>query len=363
MWSAFRSRAAVLLIALAAVVSALSCHAGYVIDQGVDFFGLMHRRVPIEEARSSSDVPERDRQKLKVVERARAFAGNRLGIEVSEQYTSYVHVDREAVSWNITATPWNRVDPIVWSFPVVGSFPYIGFFEKRDAIAFRDELIAEGRDVHMRPVSAFSTIGWFSDPIYSTMLDQPEPLLVETVIHELLHGAVFFENAVTLSESAASEIGRRATISYLRQRYGPDASIVSWTQNYYRDLDRIRSFFRSLRERLHSLYKSDLSKRRMRTEKRQIFRRARRSFADLTEKLSTDGWKGWLSDDWNNAFVAARAVYSRHTDLIRRLWKTAFRKDLPATIRFLQSISGSSKPVERIRSRIKRQETKTSASF
>lgn len=177
---------------------------------------------PIPEVISDPKTPPLTRRLLSDIEDVRRFAW-RNGLKVSGNYEKYVELDREYPVWFVNASHPLAFRAKVFSFPIVGSFPGLAWFDKRDAEKFRDSLIAEGLDVNMRGVSAFSTGGWFDDPIVWSMLsDSPGALasLVNTVLHESLHATVLVKDQQYYNESLASFVGDTMAGHYLQARSG-----------------------------------------------------------------------------------------------------------------------------------------------
>ncbi len=341
-----------LVLIPAVFVLFLGCRTGYLLNQGTEFTSLMSERKPIRKVISSDQSPTDQRKKLQRIQEARRFAESRVGLSVENAYTSFVSIDRPAVAWNITATGPFSVRPLTWSFPFVGTFPYLGFFNRAHAVEYRDDLDLRGYDVHMRPVAAFSTLGWFDDPVFSPMLSSRTPVLINTIFHELVHQTVFLKNHMELNEAIATEIGQLATIEFLRKKHGKKAEIVRWTRRYFQDISRIQSFFLDVRSRLQKTYRGNHDRQTLREEKRRVFMNAKRSFLDLLDRMHTGGWSKLLSISWNNAFVASNAVYFRHTDLIHRLYSVAFDSNLKRTVQFLASLDASH-PLKQIKKRLK----------
>src|SRR5690606_4806050 len=136
------------------------------------------------------------RRKLELVLQARAFADSQLGLAVGESYTTYSWVDSDTLLMVLSAARKDRFVPYTWWFPIVGRVPYKGFFNFNEAYQEARELEAEGYDTHVRPSAAFSTLGWFNDPVLNTVLRYDDVSLVSTVVHEILHNSIFVPGKV-----------------------------------------------------------------------------------------------------------------------------------------------------------------------
>src|SRR5690606_3806447 len=122
-------------------------------------------------------------------------------------YSEVAWLDRRYVSWTVSASdPW-RLQPYEWSFPIVGRVPYLGFFKEEEAREKEQELIQKGLDTYLRGVSAYSTLGWFEDPLLSSMLNYEDHVLAETLIHELVHTTIWIKNSTDFNERLASYLG------------------------------------------------------------------------------------------------------------------------------------------------------------
>ncbi len=177
---------------------------------------------PIDEVIEDPETSELTRNLLSDVQHVRRFAWQN-GLHVSGNYEEFVQLDREYPVWFVNASHPLAFVPKIFSFPIVGSFPGLAWFSKEDAEEFRDVLLQHGWDVNMRGVSAFSTGGWFDDPLVWSMLsDSPGALasLVNTVIHESLHATVLIKDQQYYNESLASFVGDTMAGQYLQQRSG-----------------------------------------------------------------------------------------------------------------------------------------------
>jgi predicted aminopeptidase len=177
---------------------------------------------PIPAVIADPETPEQTRQLLSEVESVRRFAWQN-GLDVAGNYRKYVELDRDYPIWFVNASAPLAFRAKVFSFPIVGSFPGLAWFDKRDAEAFRDQLGSQGLDVNMRGVSAFSTGGWFPDPIVWSMLSRsPGAMasLINTVLHESVHATVLIKDQQFFNESLASFIADTMTGQYLQLTSG-----------------------------------------------------------------------------------------------------------------------------------------------
>lgn len=186
---------------------------------------LNRQGVSIAEVVEGQHLDRRTRELLAHVADIKAF-GERYGLRRTKNYERYIRLDRPAVVWVVSACHPLAFRPRVWKFPIVGSISYTGWFDRAEARAYGDRLAKEGWDVDVRPSQAYSTLGWFDDPVLSTMLvDGDDALgeLADVILHETLHATFYVPGQSTLNESMASFIGDELALRYLDERLGADS--------------------------------------------------------------------------------------------------------------------------------------------
>lgn len=190
----------------------------YVARAGWEEMRILRARRPIVELVKDSTVAPDVRAKLALVLEARAFAEDSLGLPAQEAFTRYTQLERDTLVLVLSGSARDALEPVTWWFPVVGRLPYKGYFKERDALAAERALDAAGFDTYLRPASAFSTLGWFNDPLLSTTLAADSVDLVNTVIHELTHNRYFAKGDAVFNESFANFVGARGAERFFRSR-------------------------------------------------------------------------------------------------------------------------------------------------
>jgi len=184
---------------------------------------LLQARRPIDDVIADPATPAALRERLAWIHEVRAFA-SRLGLAVDEQYTSYVAWPGDRVVTTVVATPPGSLEPHRFWFPIVGRVPYKGFFDPERAHADAEHLRAEGFDVCEVPVRAYSTLGWFEDPLTGPMLRTSDGALVETLVHELVHATVYLASEADFNEGVASFIGEEGSVRFFAETRGAEAA-------------------------------------------------------------------------------------------------------------------------------------------
>ncbi len=227
---------------------------GYGISQAKGQLRIIWNARPIEEVMSDPAVADSLKQKIALVQRVRKFAIDSLGVNDSDSYRTLYDQQGKPVLWVVTAcAPFSLVDK-KWSFPIIGTFSYKGFFEYDRAVALRDELTGQGYDTGVRTVSAWSTLGFFSDPILSELLFRTEGQVANTIVHELTHATIFVKNDLKFNENLASFVGDKGAEAFLEHAYGRTSAPYRAYDNYRADRQKYSEHMLRGTQQLDSLY-------------------------------------------------------------------------------------------------------------
>jgi predicted aminopeptidase len=233
---------------------------------------LNRRGVSIDEVVKGGHLDKRTRRLLSHVAPIKAF-GESYGLKPTANYERYVWINRPAVVWVVSACHPLAFRPRAWKFPVVGSITYTGWFDRKEARAYGDELAKGGWDVDVRPSMAYSTLGWFDDPILSTMISEGEEALgdlADVVLHESLHATFYVPNQSTLNESVASFFGDELAARYLDQAAGPESAEKQNFIEMRARGERRGRVMKAAYEDLAKLYRSKAPREEKLAEKKRI---------------------------------------------------------------------------------------------
>ena len=193
----------------------VSCQAGYLWDQGWGQIGLTCDRVALDDAELLASLEPADRAKLARVPEILEFGRRELGLDPGDAYTSFLDTGGEPITHIVVASHPQALVPYQWQFPIVGAVPYKGYFDSDDAQAAGLELTEEGWEVDVRGVEAYSTLGWFSDPVLSTMLDLELPAFVELLLHETTHRTFYLPGWTEFNESLATHVAEEGLTRFI----------------------------------------------------------------------------------------------------------------------------------------------------
>ena len=239
---------------------------------------LLHARRPIPEVIADPATPAELRERLGWIHEVRAFA-TRLGLSVDDQYTSYVEWPGDRVVTTVVATRPGSLEPYRFWFPIVGRVPYKGFFDPARAHEEAAGLRADGFDVCEVPVRAYSTLGWFEDPVTGPMLRGGDGALVETLLHELVHATVFVASEADFNEGVASFVGEEGSVRFFAETVGAEAAARE--RDRVADARRLASAMLAFRREVEGLYASEARPDERAAQRAAAEVRARASIARL----------------------------------------------------------------------------------
>ncbi|MCW5892342.1 MAG: aminopeptidase [bacterium] len=229
----------------------------YVARLGWEEARILWRREPIPDLLARSDLDPALRERFELVLAARAFADERLGFRVGQSYGTFAEVDDRGVVHVLQAARRDRLESHTWWYPVAGRVPYRGFFDVADAEAAGDRLAARGLDVDVRPAIAFSTLGWFADPLLSSTAEASPEGVVETVLHELFHATLYVPGEPAFNESAATFAGHRGAVAFFCDGPGADPARCARAREAWRATQARGVVLGRLAAKLRRLYAAD----------------------------------------------------------------------------------------------------------
>lgn len=265
---------------------------------------------PIDDWLADTNTEPWLRKKLELAKQARRFASADLGLPDNGSYTKYVDLKRPSVVWNVFATPELSIQLKQWCYPVVGCATYRGFYAKEDAERYAEYLRNQGLEAFVSGIPAYSTLGWFEDPLLSSFIRYPDAEVARTIFHELGHQVLYIQGDTTFNESFASAIEEIGLAKWLRLQPERDLLTKSYADFAMRKKDFIALLkkHRLALERVYNEVQSDDEKRRGKAE---VFASLQRDYVSLKESWGGfKGYDGWFSQKLSNAHLATVATYS-----------------------------------------------------
>lgn len=271
---------------------------------------VWRREQPIEEVIADPATAQTLKDKLGRALEIRAFASRDLGLPDNQSYRRYADLERPFVVWNVFAAPEFSVQPARWCFLFAGCVRYRGYFSREDADRFAAELSAQGNDVYVGGVPAYSMLGWFSDPVLNTFIHYPEAELARLIFHELVHQVLYVRDDTTFNESFAVAVEREGVRRWLA-RHG-DAKQREQHERQQRIRAEFSSLIQNYRRQLDALYRSSLAPGAMRSRKHAILAELEAEYRKLKAGWAGfNGYDRWFERKPNNAQVASVAIYTQ----------------------------------------------------
>lgn len=341
-----RARRALSLVLIALAPLLGGCQVTYLVKSAYHQVALLGSRVPLEKALEDSRLSEDQKQKLRLAMEAIEFAENDLGLKRTDNYRTYVHLDRPYVTYVVNAAHRQELKAYRWWFPVVGSMPYKGYFNPDGAKSEAESMRRRGYDAYVRGVSAYSTLGWFSDPLLSSMLRYKNFDLVETVIHETVHATIYIKGHADFNERLAVFIGRKGAEEFYKKKEGPDSPTLRLIRDDLADQKTFIDFMAKELKSLEGWY----------TERKDVHipeeeRRARlneitaRFKSEVRPKLLlADSYRSFENEELNNATLLNYRLYFESLDNFEAAFKN-LGGDFKKMLEFCKSLETSADPI------------------
>ncbi len=310
----------------------------------------MNSQISLEEALKDPRLNEDQKRKIQLAKKAREFAENDLALKPTKNYTKFVLLDRPYVTYVVNAAPKWKLETYKWRYPIIGAMPYKGFFNEADAKAEEVLLQKEDLDTYMRGVSAYSTLGWFKDPILSSMLRYKDYDLVNTIIHETVHATLFIKHEADFNERMAMFIGNKGAELFYQKEEGPESQTLVNIKNENAD-DKL--FSEWLSRRLKSLddwYKKLSPSEQNEAIRQQQFDQIQKDFQiEMLPKMKTESYKKFHTLKLNNARLLVYRTYMQDLADFEKLYEKE-GKDFKKFIKTCKGLEGEKDPAAALRS-------------
>ena len=312
------------LVAVAALaVAALSgCSTiGYYAHLAGGEYDLLSRREPIDTVFADPHSDDRQHARLQLAQQAREFASTHLALPRNGSYTLYADVGRPYVMWNVFAAPEFSLKPVLNCMPIAGCVAYRGYYSQKRADEMAASLQAKGYETYVGGVPAYSTLGWFDDPILNTMLRWDDDELDGTIFHELAHQKLYVKGDTAFNASFATFVQREGLREWRPSRGLPDDTRMQERE------DQFVQLILDARKHLEDLYAGNLPAEQMRARKQAEFERLRQEY----RKLRDEQWRGdkaydaWMNEPMNNARLLPFGLYHRWVPAFSALFAQSHR--------------------------------------
>lgn len=305
------------LLALALLAG---CEAGYYWQAAKGQWQIIHRRRPIPEVLADDSVPAGVKRKLGLVLAVQDFGVRALALPAGGRYTTYADLDRPHVSWLVVAAPPFELRALEHCFLVAGCFDYRGYFARADAEAYAQSLRAGGYDVRVRPVQAYSTLGWFEDPVLNTFLRGNDLQVMATILHEQAHRVVWAEGDTAFNESFARFVEAEGLRRYLDGLGGRGERMMQRYRTWQADRRRFLDLLRRWKRRLEALYASDRPREAKHQARARLFLGLREDYQKRRASFSMANYDAFFRPPLNNAHLVSVSLYTSRVAAFRALF-------------------------------------------
>ena len=305
---------------------------------------LLQARQPVAEILADSATPVELRHRLIMAQALRAFASTELALPDTGSYWDYVDLHRPWVVKNVFAAPELSLEPHRWCFWIIGCLSYRGYFDAEAAHQLAAELRADGHDVYIADIPAYSTLGWFDDPLLNTFIHWSTSRLAELLFHELAHQQLYITGNSAFNEAFATAVGQLGAERWLEQ-HGTAAEKAAYALERERRMQFLRMVTET-RAQLAALYASPQSAAQQRVEKQRLLVKLRTCYQELKQEWGGyAGYDHWFAQDLNNAKLAGVSTYYQQVPAFRALFARGGR-DFAAFYR-AAAVIGQLPPTER----------------
>lgn len=283
---------------------------------------VLSARQSVQHLLEAPETPASLRDDLLRTRQILLFAAQALGLPAKGRYDSFVATGRDAVVWNVFAAPELSLEPRRWCYPFAGCVPYRGYFRKESAQRHARRMRDRGWVVHVGGAAAYSTLGWFDDPLLDTFIDWSEGQLANLLMHELAHGKVWVRGDAAFNESLASFVGDAGARAWLADK--PQA-LAAYAQDRLAEAGFER-WLAQLRAALAAVYAADQPEAERRQGKAAVYAALRRCFLAHSQAFGSSRYARVVEHAVNNAYLASRSTYDRHVPAFARLFDDSGRE-------------------------------------
>lgn len=314
------------------------CRISYLLNAASGQYELLKGSVPVEEGLKSDTLSKAQKTRLRLVSQIKDFGEKELGLKRTENYEKVYLKSQRNPLYIVSASPKDQLSLKTWWFPIVGKMPYLGFFDLEKAKREKIKLEKKNLDVNLGAAGAYSTLGWFKDPVTLSLIDGSTYSLVETILHELAHTTLYVKGQGRFNEGFANLVGLMGADQFFEAHYDSFHPLTIEARNKIQDERLFSSYISGLMEELESLYNSSLTYDEKLTRREKIFTRALASFDRLKGKLQTNRFIYFGSSGLNNAYLMSISLYHQYFHLFEAVYEQK-GQSIRETLKYFQTLA------------------------
>lgn len=297
----------ILGIGLVLLTGSACSSVGYYMQAINGHLDLMSREKPIKELLEQEAITTELKRRLSLSLAAREFASKEMLLPDNDSYKNYADLERPYVVWTVVATPPYSTKPKEWCFYIVGCLSYRGYFSKDEADQLAEELKQDGMDVSVGGTLAYSTLGYFDDPLVNTMMRYDDASLIGIIFHELAHQKVHVDHDTAYNEAFATAVEQEGLRRWYQQKGTPGQY-----EKYIQHKQRRHTFYtmlKNVRNKLNDAFTHSKTDQEKETAKKTIYKDFKREYKIWSEQIDYRGFDNWVDRDLNNSHLAMIATY------------------------------------------------------
>ena len=297
--------------------------------------------VPVQDVLKDERVALDIKFKVRLVQEVKHYGEETLGLKKTKSYSEFLEV-RGAILYVVTACEKDKLQLHSWNFPIVGNVTYRGFFTQEDALNEKRSLEGKGYDSFLQKASAYSTLGWFRDPIFSSMLGSSDAALTNLILHEMTHATIYVKGHTDFNEQVATFVGNQGAVDFLSEWYGPRSSEVEEALAYQSDDFLFSQWIDQACRRLSDFYAREIPREEKLKGREDIFRSIQEQFKGMEGEFKTDTYRGFEKVELNNAVLLAHQQYIHRLEKFETLF-AHLGGSLRKVVEFLKKIKTTEK--------------------
>ncbi len=300
------------VIVLAASLLLFSgCGLSYLFHAVAGEYQLLNGAVPVGEAMKNPSLSQSERAHLALVGRIKEFGVTELGLKKTSSYQTVNLEPHQPTIYVVCACPKDRLHPVTWWFPVVGNMPYLGFFDLESARLEKQKLVEKDLDAFIGVADAYSTLGWFKDPLTRNLIEASTLDFVETILHEMTHATLYVKGQGEFNEGLAVLVAKEGALLFMEKTFGPSDPLTEQARKSIHDERLFSSFLASLVDELNHVYQSPLSYQEKLAEREKVFASSLERFKLIESQFQTERFAPFEHAPMNNAFLISVMIYHR----------------------------------------------------
>ena len=301
--------------------------------------GITFHSIPIQEVLKDEQADPAVREKILLIQEVKGYGEETLGLRKTKSYLRFYEV-KGPILHVVTASKKDRLKLYSWTFPIVGRVTYKGFFTREEAQREQKRLEERGYDTCVQPSEAYSTLGWLKDPIFSSMLGWDEGILSNLILHEMVHGTIYFKGETDFNEQMATFIGNRGAIDFLTERYGSESKEVQRAVQTQEDDLLFSRWIDEAYEELSEFYSQSISTEEKLKRREEVFLSLQEKFRGIKSQFKTEWYIKFDQIPLNNAVLLAHRQYFHRLALFETLYEYLGR-DLKRMVEWMKEIRAS----------------------